>query len=289
MKKLERFFIFTNEEKDTKLEKTKAITQFLELRGKKCGYSVIKRLYDSEDEVCKVRNLIPDNTDCVIVLGGDGTLIQVAGLLSNRDIPLLGVNMGTMGFLAEVEKDSCFDALDKILNSEYELEERMMLAGEATVSEIKLNHVHALNDIVITRNGALRLAKFNIFVNDQLLYSVHADGIIISTPTGSTAYNLSAGGPIVAPYAESIIVTPIGAHSIRLRSVVLSANDIVRVELSEESGRLSTKYEVLFDGVNSCPLNGGDFVTIKKSYSTTKIIKLNKESFVEVLSKKMAE
>lgn len=289
MKKLQNFFIFANDEKDVNLEKTKAITQFLELRGKKCGYTAIRRIYEDSDEVSKIKANIPENTDCVIVLGGDGTLIQVAGIISKKDIPLLGINMGTLGFLAEVEKDNCFSCLEKVLNDEYEIEERMMLAGEATVSSIKMNHMHALNDIIITRNGALRIAKFDIFVNDQLLYSVDADGMIISTPTGSTAYNLSAGGPIVAPYAECLIVTPINAHSVNLRPVVLSSDDVVRVEMSKQNLNISSKYEVLFDGVNPCPLNNGDYVTVKKSFSTTKIIKFNKESFVDVLSKKMAE
>lgn len=289
MSSLDNFFIFANEDKDPKLEKAKAIMQFLELRGKRCGYTPIKRMYETEEEVSSIRAKMPENVDCAIVLGGDGTLIQVAGILSQKNIPLLGVNMGTLGFLAEVEKDHVFDALEKVLKGEYEIEERMMLAGETTVSEIKMKSVHALNDIVISRNGALRIAKFNIFVNKQLLYSVNADGIIISTPTGSTAYNLSAGGPIIAPYAESLIITPICAHSVKIKPVVLSKDDEIRVELSVDTHRQGTTFEVSFDGVNAYPLNNGDFIDIKKSYCSTKIIKLNKASFVEVLSRKMAE
>lgn len=286
---MNKFFILANNEKDPGLEKTKAIVQFLELRGMKCNYLAIERIFEDDNYGRKVAGEIDDDTDCVLVLGGDGTLIQVAGILSNKDIPLLGINMGNLGFLAEVEKENVFDALDKLLRDEYELEERMMLVGEITLSGIKLNHNHALNDIIISRNGAIRVVSFNIYVNGKLLYSVNADGIIISTPTGSTAYNLSAGGPIVAPYAECIIITPICAHSINLRSIILSKDDEVMVELCSEDRNSKSRVAVSFDGGKACPLNNGDSVKIKRSYSKTRIIKLSKANFFDVLSEKMAE
>ncbi|MDO4966328.1 MAG: NAD(+)/NADH kinase [Lachnospiraceae bacterium] len=286
---MNKFFILANNEKDPELEKTKAIAQFLELRGKKCNYLAIERICEDEGYNRKVAKKIDDDTDLVLVLGGDGTLIQVAGILSNKDIPLLGINMGNLGFLAEVEKENIFEALDKLLNDEYEIEERMMLAGEVTLSGMKMNHNHALNDIIISRNGAIKVASFNIYVNQKLLYSVDADGIVISTPTGSTAYNLSAGGPIVAPYAECIIITPICAHSINLRPIILSKDDEVKVELCMNERNSNSSVAVSFDGGAACPLNNGDSVDVKRSYSKTRIVKLSKANFFDVLSRKMAE
>lgn len=283
------FYVLANEIKDPNLEKSKAIQQFLELRGKKCGCAAIKRYYDDENELKSIAAKIPSSTDCIVVLGGDGTLIQVAGLLSNRNIPILGVNMGNLGFLAEVEKDSVFDALERVLKGEYLIDDRMMLSGGPVVSGITLNSIQAVNDIAIARNGRLKVARFNIFVNDEPLYSVCADGIILSTPTGSTAYNLSAGGPIVAPYSECIILTPICAHSINLRPVVLSKDDVIKVVLDTDTGKSDTEFEAYFDGAITCPLNKGDSVVIKKSYATAKFIRFDKTNFVAVLSRKMAE
>lgn len=283
------FYILANKEKDINLEKTKAIAQFLELRGKKCGYTGIERVYEDEEALIKIRKNIPEDTECILVLGGDGTLIQVAGIISDMDIPMLGINMGNLGFLAEVEKDSVFDALEKVFSSEYHIEERMMLSGETCVSGIKLKNVHALNDVVISRNGQLRIIDFNIYVNNSLLYSISADGIIVSTPTGSTGYNLSAGGPIVAPYAEAIVVTPICAHSLTMRPIVLSKDDEIKIEIEGFNDLKNTTAEVSFDGGRACPLNKGDYVCVKKSYSTTKIIKLSYEAFFETLSKKMSD
>lgn len=283
------FYILANKEKDINLEKTKAIAQFLELRGHKCGYCGIERVYDSEDALIKIRRGIPEDTECILVLGGDGTLIQVAGIISDMDIPMLGINMGNLGFLAEVEKDSVFDALEKVFSGEYHIEERMMLSGETNISGIKMKQVHALNDVVISRNGQLRIINFDIYVNQNLLYSISADGMIVSTPTGSTAYNLSAGGPIVAPYAEGILLTPICPHSLTMRPILLSKDDEIKIEIGSGSDFRNTAAEVTFDGGSACPLNEGDSVTIKKSFSNTKIIKISNKTFYETLSKKMSD
>lgn len=283
------FYVLANDMKDPKLEKSKAIQQFLELRGNKCGCAAIKRYYEDEEEIRTIAAKIPASTDCIIVLGGDGTIIQVAGLLSNRDIPILGVNMGNLGFLAEVEKDYVFDALERVLQGDYLVDDRMMISGEPIVSGIKLKSVQAVNDITIARNGKLKLARFNIYVNEEPLYSVCADGMILSTPTGSTGYNLSAGGPIVAPYSECIILTPICAHSINLRPVVLSKDDVIKVVLDTDTGSMDTAFEAYFDGAITCPLNKGDSVVIKKSYSSARFIRFDKTNFVAVLSRKMAD
>ena len=187
------FYIITNHQKDEKLEVTRQIQSYLEEHGKTCyiqweakeGIDGVGYKYTNEDE-------IPENVECVLVLGGDGTLIQAARDTIRRNIPLLGFNFGTLGFLAEIEKENMYTALDKLMADEYDLESRMMLTGTVYRAGEEVETDIALNDIVLNRCGALRTINYEIYVNGDFLYSCPADGIIISTPTGSTGYNLSA-------------------------------------------------------------------------------------------------
>lgn len=286
---MNKFYIVANIVKDKELEKTKAIAQFLELRGKKCEYSGVERVFEDEIEASKFAAKIKEDVDAIISLGGDGTLIQIADIASRKGIPILGVNMGNLGYLCEVEKEKVFDALEKLINNEYEIETRMLLSGETTIASVKMAKVHALNDVVIARKGTLGTIDYKVSVNGNLLYTCAADGMIISTPTGSTGYNISAGGPIVAPYSQSIILTPICAHSLNVRPIVLSADDEVEVELIGNIVKPDISVEVSFDGNKACPMNVGDKVTIRRSITQAKIIKLNSQTFYEVLARKMGE
>ena len=286
---MNNYYIIANKVKDKGLEKTKAIKQFLELRGKKCDYSGVERVFEDENEISKIVSKIKDDVDVIISLGGDGTLIQISDIAARKNIPVLGVNMGNLGYLCEVEKDKVFEALEKLINDEYEVESRMMLSGQTTLASVKMANVHALNDVVIARRGTLGTLDFKVSVNGRVLYTCSSDGMIIATPTGSTGYNISAGGPIVAPYSESIILTPICAHSLNVRPIVLSANDEIEIELLGESSKPNTSVEVAFDGNKAFPMSAGDKVTISRAYTETKIIKLNSGSFFEVLSRKMSD
>ncbi|MDO4188938.1 MAG: NAD(+)/NADH kinase [Lachnospiraceae bacterium] len=286
---MNNFYIIANKVKDKGLEKTKAIKQFLELRGKKCDYSGIERVFEDENEESRIVSKIKDDVDAIISLGGDGTLIQISDIAGRKGIPILGVNIGNLGYLCEVEKDKVFEALEKLINDEFEIESRMMLSGQTTLASVKMATVHALNDVVIARRGTLGTLDFKVSVNGRVLYTCSSDGMIIATPTGSTGYNISAGGPIVAPYSESIILTPICAHSLNVRPIVFSADDEVEIELLGESSKPNTSVEVAFDGNKACPMSAGDKVTIRKAYTETKIIKLNSGSFFEVLSRKMSD
>lgn len=286
---MNKFYIIANKRKDKDLEKTKAIAQFLELRGKKCDYTAVDRVFEDDAEISAIAAKIKDDVEAVISLGGDGTLIQIADIASRKGIPILGVNMGNLGYLCEVEKDKVFDAFEKLINDEYEVENRMLLSGETTISSIKMPKVHAINDIVIARKGTLGTLDFKVSVNGSQLYTCAADGMIIATPTGSTGYNISAGGPIVAPYASSIILTPICAHSLTVRPIVLSSEDEVEVELLGESFKPNISVEVSFDGNKAKPMNAGDKVSIRKSYTQARFIKLSSQTFFEGLARKMAE
>ncbi len=284
---MNKFYIITNRSKDVSLETTHRIQKYLEECGKVCILS--------EDGT-----YAPEDIDCVLVLGGDGTLIRAARELGSLDVPMLGINMGTLGYLAEVEVQNIESALKKLIddvadteNIKEHIEERMMLKG--TVEVFSDKHVPeglilgdtALNDIVISRRGALRVIRFNIYVNGALLNSYRADGVIISTPTGSTGYNLSAGGPIVEPTASMIVITPICSHALNTSSIVLSAEDEIVVEIAPGREGALEEAVVTYDGDRSIEVYTGDKVFIQKAKETTKLLKLNKISFLETLRKKM--
>lgn len=295
---MEHFYIITNGHKDRNLEKTKRIRKYLEEHHKKCTVQVRKpeREYGYTDAA-----QIPADADCILVLGGDGTLLQAARDIIERDIPLLGINLGTLGYLAEIEESGMNAALDQLLEGEYEVEQRMMLTGRIIRGEIhKKRHAengivryeteeaYALNDIAITRSGPLQIIRFRICVNGQFLNEYHADGVIVATPTGSTGYNLSAGGPIVEPKAELILITPISPHTLNTRSIILAPEDRVEIEIGEGRGEAIQQVEVNFDGSHNVMLYTGDKVAIEKAVTTTGIVKLNRASFLEVLHKKLS-
>ncbi len=231
------------------------------------------------DEETGPRDFSSD-TDAVIVVGGDGTMIRAAGLVAGA-IPLVGVNLGTLGFLEEIEPSHLEEMLKRLIAHDYEIENRMMLAGE------KGERLHALNDIVIARSGSLQVLHFDIFVNDLLLASYTADGIVVSTPTGSTAYNLSAGGPVVEPDAQAILLTPICPHNLNSRAIVLSPDDTIKIRIADTGEEEKSRTAASFDGGREISLLPGESVSIRRADIDTKLIRLNRESFLKVLSRKM--
>ena len=284
---MDKFFIITNKAKDANNEFTNSIIEYLESKGKTCYVQPA-----DVDVTCTAYNytnadLIPADTDCIIVLGGDGTLIQAARDLSKLELPLLGINIGTLGFLVDIDRDQALAAIDCVLNGEYEIDERMMLEGRAFRGEEEIYSNVALNDIVINRSGALRVIDFDIYVNDEYLTSYTADGLIISSPTGSTAYNLSAGGPIAQPNANLIILTPVCPHKINKRSIILDPTDKICVKMSPSRSNQEERV-ASFDGELHVNLVSGDYINIQRSGYKAKLIKTSKLSFFQVLSKKMS-
>ena len=285
---MNNFYIITNHQKDENLEVTKQIQGYLEKNGKTCYIQAEPDLGTKEADY-KFTNAakIPEEVECVLVLGGDGTLIQAARDTINRNIPLLGFNFGTLGFLAEIEKENMYTALDKLMADEFYLESRMMLTGNVYRDGEVVDTDIALNDIVLNRSGALRTVNYEIYVNGDFLYSCPADGIIISTPTGSTGYNLSARGPIVSPSSSMILITPICPHSLTSSSIVLSAEDKVAVKIGPGRKNTNEAAVVTFDGAHSAGLLVGDYVEITQAKVTTRLVKISKKSFVETVRKKM--
>lgn len=274
---METFYIITNYSKDENYEVTRQIQDYIEKRGRTCI------LCERDEEGNLLIDQIPKETDCVLTLGGDGTLIQAVRELRNKHLPLIGVNMGTLGYLTEIELPKIEESLEKLFCGAFLPERRMMLQGKLEGRKEDI----ALNDIVVARAGSIRVIHFNIYVNGQLLNSYQADGVIISTPTGSTAYNLSAGGPIVEPTAEMFVITPICSHALNTSSIVLSAEDEIVIEIGKGKGDTVEEASVTFDGADVIPVYTGDRITISRSEKTAKLLKLSEESFLETLRKKM--
>ncbi len=279
---MKQFYLITNEGKDPDRSCTGQITEYLEAHGGKVT-CVDQCVDDIEQTVMRMHD-----GECILVLGGDGTLLRVARNVIDRDIPLLGINLGTLGYLAEVEMGAIGPALDKLLAGDYVREERMMLSGTVNSPE-HTEENFALNDIVITRCGSLEILTFHIYVNGQFLNSYSADGMIVATPTGSTAYNMSAGGPVVEPSAKLLLLTPICPHTLNTRSIVLAPEDEIRIEIPQGKDGGQQSVEANFDGSHKIGLRTGDSIVIRKASKTTGILKLNTESFLTILHKKMSE
>ncbi len=270
---MKNFILITNEEKDTDLKLSKQMIEHIEAKG---GRAKVFTDFQISD--------IPADTECILVLGGDGTLIRVATKVESLEIPLIGVNLGTLGYLCELEDATVMGALDRLMQDDYMMEKRIMLTGH---KENCTNSKVALNDIVIHRAGTLQILSLNVYVNGEFLNTYNADGIIVATPTGSTGYSMSAGGPIVDPKGQMLLLTPNNAHNLNAKSIVLSAEDEIEIEIGSRRMQKDEKAWVSFDGDTVEELSVGERFIISKAVNHTKICKLNKKSFLEILRKKM--
>ena len=287
---MKNFFLIVNKDKDKDMHTAMRLQKLIVERGGKCYITSINRHQDKKKHSYIYTNPddVPENTDAILVLGGDGTMILAARDLVKLDIPILGINLGHLGFLAEVDEQDMEETLEKLFLEEYHVESRMMLEGNILGTGVK---IVALNDIVVGRSGSMRVIDYNIYVDDILLNKYRADGIIVSTPTGSTAYNMSAGGPIVEPGSDIIVLTPICPHTLNTRSIVLSPDSKIEIEICEDrhADNDSDGKMAYFDGNTSLSLRTGDRLCVRKSNQDTKIIKLRNRSFVKILQKKMIE
>lgn len=282
---MNKFYIISNAINDKNLNITKKVQDILDKNNMEYK---INSLSCSKDEGCYTdKSEIDKDIDCIIIIGGDGTLIQAARDLSDIDIPIIGINLGRLGYLAEIEPDSLEETFKLIFEDKFKIESRIMIEGTVYRNGKKIYDNISLNDIVLGRYGNLQVIDFKIYVNDEFLNLYSADGVIISTPTGSTAYNLSAGGPILEPGANIIVITPICSHRIGSRSIVLSADSEIKIEICPDRHMNENNTKVYFDGNTSFILEAGDIIVANKSLLDTKLMKLNRMSFVEVLHKKM--
>jgi NAD+ kinase len=233
------------------------------------------------------RDALVGDVDLVVVLGGDGTLLATAGAIarSGRDVPILAVNFGSLGFLTEITRPELQTALAEVLDGHYTLDERMMLAARARRAGHAETEALVLNDVVFTRTALSRIIDLSVSVGDQFVTRVKADGLIVATPTGSTAYNLAAGGPIVHPAMTAFVITPIAPHTLSNRPIVVPAEREVRVEVSPDNG--GAEVYVTFDGQSGFPLAAGDTVAIGRAAHTVRLVRATTRTYFEVLRQKL--
>ncbi|MGN0484519.1 MAG: NAD(+)/NADH kinase [Lachnospiraceae bacterium] len=282
---MKKFFVITNPYKDRDLRLTHIIKSYVEEKGGRCAY-LCTRDARGDFQPLDVHN-IPSDTQCILVLGGDGTLIRAAREVVQLDIPLIGVNMGTLGYLCELEEDNILSALDLMLEDNYVVEERMLLSGYAIANNQLQKEIMAVNDVVIHRTGGLQLVSLIMYVNGEYLKTYHADGMILASPTGSTGYSMSAGGPIVDPQAKLLLATPISAHELNSKSIVFGADDEIVIEIGTRRPEKDEVVEVSFDGDSAVKLEVGDRIVVRRAKERVRILKLSKISFLEILRKKM--
>jgi NAD+ kinase len=233
------------------------------------------------------REALPALVDLVVVLGGDGTLLSMAGRIAQagRDIPILGVNFGSLGFLTEIRIDEMHASLESVLGGRAQFDQRLMVQAEAHRRDEPVDTRIVLNDVVFTKTAVSRVIELSVFVNGGFVTRVKADGLIVASPTGSTAYNLAAGGPIVHPVVDALVLTPIAPHTLTNRPVVVPAS--MTVEIRPEINGTDEVF-VTYDGQSGYPLrHQGVFVRIQRAAHALRLVRAPQRSYFEVLREKL--
>ncbi|MCR4720252.1 MAG: NAD(+)/NADH kinase [Lachnospiraceae bacterium] len=281
----DKYCLVTNATKDNELKVTKHISERIGNAGHECV--VIDDIDFQGDSAEVLRGLEPvdHSCKCCIVLGGDGTLIRTSRVVSAKSVPVVGINLGMLGFLSVVEKSDVDGALDNILSGNYRVEDRLMIKAELP-GQNAFKGLLALNDIVVTRSGRSRLISVSVKLNGVRATSFLGDGVIISTPTGSTGYSLSAGGPIVTPAANLMIITPICPHSFNSRSIVIGGDDRISLSINGKDGTQRENAVITVDGQDVLEMDSDDELVISRFEKTAKLVRFNNTSFFEVLDRK---
>ncbi len=235
-----------------------------------------------EEPTCKTGH-IPAIADLIIVLGGDGTLLNISHITHPFDVPTLAVNLGSLGFLTEITLPELYDTLERVFRGEYSIEPRMLLKPCLWRDGQKVDEDYVLNDVVINKGGLARIVDLEVHVNDQYMTSYRADGLIISTPTGSTAYSLSAGGPIIHPSMQALVLSPICPFTLTNRSILVPDQSVIQVRLTTSNEDV----HITLDGQKSMNMTHGDVLEIKKADSTFKLIQAPGKNYYQTLRKKL--
>ena len=230
-------------------------------------------------------NKFLEGLDLLIILGGDGTLLSTAWVTAKRKIPNLGVNLGQLGFITELELDDLYTGLEHMVAGDYTEETRQMLEAIVWREGQAIKSFEGLNDIVLTHGGIARMIRLGVYVSGKYIDTYPADGVIVATPTGSTAYSLSAGGPILSPEVEAMIITPICPHTLHARPLVVSPNEVIRLVVRSAQ----PKVVLTVDGQDGVQLRLNDEVIVQKASISTKLIRLRNRSFYEILHEKLKE
>lgn len=277
---VKRIAVIPNHTKDMGLKVTKKLISALSGKAEIFMNKIYK---DYGLPVNYVGDELFENADCVIVIGGDGTILRAAEPCARLHIPIMGINMGRIGFMTEIEKDEIEEAAQRLLAGDYTIEERMMMRAVVCKNDGNNSVYCALNDAVVSKSNAGMLA-LEIYTEDEKVNEYIADGLIISTPTGSTAYSLSAGGPVADPSTEIFIATPICAHMLSSRCAILSAGKKISVRVMDKAARDAI---ITIDGQVKEHITHGEYVEIQKSDEKIMIIKMGKQSFYDVMIQKL--
>lgn len=284
---MKRTVLVTNRIKDPTGEYTEKAKSIIEESGGICLGCFTKNKTGTDSYGTISPNLIPADTELIISLGGDGSFLHTAKDLVDLHLPVMGINLGTLGYLTEMNLDDFHEGMKNIVDGKYQIEERMLLKGSIIRDGLTIMEDIAINDIVLNRIGTMNIINFDVMVNNRFLNSYNADGYIICSPTGSTGYNLSAGGPVAHPVSEVIITTPVCAHTLNSRSVVFSADAMIDVVIKEKEDEGNQVKAISFDGNDYIRLKNGDIVRVCKSEKKLLNLRLERMSFVEHLGRKM--
>lgn len=283
---MKKIGIIPNIMKDEDLTTTKEVIKWFETHHFQVLVTptIGRRL--KRDDIKVTENQLYQTSDTIVVLGGDGTLLGVAQKAAVEKVPIIGVNLGRLGFLADIEKETAFASFKKLLTKDYEIEHRMMLDVKIMSADGSSQAFRALNDVSVTRDSYTRLINYKININGKYADVYPADGVIIATPTGSTAYSLSAGGPIVDPKAHIMLITPICPHTIYSRSIIVSEQDTIEIMIPELQGG---SVGVSIDGKKVYSIQEKDVICVSKSNIRAKLLKLSECSFYDILRNKIVE
>jgi NAD+ kinase len=270
------------------LETLCGLTEWLSAREiKLVGGQTIDRERIEHETGCAVDTVadhdLARNADLILVLGGDGTMIATARTIGDVEVPVIGVNYGGLGYLAEFRIEEMFSALELILAGNYELESRLMLDVELRRGDELITHNRVLNDVVLNKSALARIIEIETYLNNQFVNSFRADGLIVSTPTGSTAYNLSAGGPIVYPSMNAVVITPICPFTLSNRPIVVPDDSVIEVRLMTKNEEVA----LTLDGQVGFPLQVGDRLAIRKSETTFNLVRPTNRNYFDVLRDKL--
>ena len=281
---MKNYLIVTKNERELKHPFTMELKNYIEEKG---GVAhVVARPRDDSNLGINV----PEGVEGIFTVGGDGTLVRAAQMTFESNAPLIGVNHGHLGYLCDLNEETVFPALDRMFTDDYEIDERMMLSGYVLREDGKKTPIqHSLNDIVVSSDDGKSVIRLTVYINGEYLYSIQGDGMIFATPTGSTAYNLSANGPIVDPKTEVILMTPINPHTLNSRSIVLDPEDEISIEITRRRQTAIEAATVLFDGSFPYKITPGDKLIVHKSNRKTKMIFMSKMNFLERMRNKMQE
>lgn len=264
-------------------EMVRRIAGWLQDHGYRITVDSASRQFFDQCESAEREEVAATHPDFVVVLGGDGTLLSVARCVAHAGIPILGVNLGSLGFLTEVRQDEILQTLDAIDGGRCDVSLRAMIHCQLQQGEKCVASYEAFNDVVVHQGAIARLAEFEVRVNDTFVSNYKADGLIVASPTGSTAYSLAAGGPVLAPDVQAFVITPVAPHALTNRALVVQDAAIIDIFIKDSGDSVL----LTVDGQEGAPLADGDRVRCKKSDCNVKLLKLPERSFFDVLRAKL--